>query len=94
MATISNQDGSCKTRVCLVDGKWVPHGEIIAKASERILGLLSTGPKTRRYIGGSIRVDAKFIDHALRTLANAGRVAASSGEVLNRRTGKTWTITG
>jgi hypothetical protein len=92
MATISNKDGSRRIRVCFVDGKWFYYGEIIAKTSDRILGLLSNGPKTRRYLGGSIGGDAKFIDAALRSLAKSGRVAASVGPVLNCRRGRVWTL--
>ena len=91
MATISNNDGSCKQRVCFVDGKWVLYSEIIAKTSDRILGLLSDGPKTRRYFGKVLATDAKFINAALRSLVRAGRVAASGGPVLNCRRGKEWT---
>lgn len=94
MATISNNDGSCKQRVCFVDGKWFHYSEIIDKTSERILGLLSDGPKTRRYLGGSIGGSAKFIDAALRSLVRAGRVEGSAGRVLNCRRGKVWTLVG
>lgn len=92
MATISNHDGSCRARVCFVDGRWIHYSEIIAKTSERILGLLSDGHKTRRYLGGCIGGDAKFIDAALRSLAKSGRVAASVGPVLNCRRGRVWTL--
>jgi hypothetical protein len=94
MATISNSDGSCKTRVCFVDGKWVPYDEIITKTGERILGLLSDGPKSRRYFGKVIGGDAKFIDAALRGLARAGLAVADEGPVLNCRRGKVWKILG
>jgi len=92
MATISNSDGSCKVRSCFVDGKWVPYDEIIAKTSERVLGLLSDGPKTRRYLGKAIGSKAVFIDAALRSLSRSGRAVASIGPVLNCRRGRVWTI--
>lgn len=81
-------------RVCFVDGKWIMHEDIIARTSDMILAALESGPKTRRYLGGSIGGDAKFIDFALRRLASAGRVASSEGDVLNRRRGKTWVALG
>jgi hypothetical protein len=89
MATISNHDGSCRTRVCLVDGKWVPRSEIIAKTSERIVGLLSEGAKTRRYLGRTIGGDPRIIDGALISLAQSGRVAVSVGVGCRVRA---WTI--
>jgi hypothetical protein len=92
MTTISNSDGSCKVRVELVDGKYVPYAEIISKTSERVLGLLSGGPKTRRYLVKAIGGKAVFIDAALRSLSRAGRVAASIGPVLNCRRVRVWTI--
>lgn len=91
MATISNHDGSCKQRVCLVGGGWVRYDEIIATTSERILGLLADGPKPRRYFGKVLATDAKFIDAALRDLASSGRVAADAAPALNKRRGRVWT---
>lgn len=92
MATISNSNGSCKQRVCFVDGRLVYYSEIVSKTSERILGLLSDGPKTRRYFGKVLATDTKFIDAALRNLVRSGRVAAEAGPALNRRRGKVWTL--
>lgn len=92
MATISNADGSYKQRVCFVDGRWVHYDKIVAKTSERILALLSDGPKARRYFGKVLATDAKFIDAALRSLVRSGRVAASVGRVLNCRRGRVWTL--
>lgn len=86
MATINGR------RVCWVDGGWQDYEDIIAKTSDRILGLLSTGPKTRRYFGLVLACDAKFIDGALRRLSRAGRVAASAGPVLRCRLGRTWAV--
>lgn len=79
-------------RECRYHGEWVSHEAVVIKTCERILGLLSDGPKTRRYFGKAIGDDAPIIDCALRRLVRAGRVAASVGPVLNKRRGRTYEI--
>lgn len=88
MAMINGQ------RVCRYNGEWVCHEDAVLKTCDRILGLLSDGPKTRRYFGKVIGItdDAPIIDCALRRLVRAGRVTASVGPVLNKRRGRTYEI--
>jgi hypothetical protein len=77
-------------RFCRIEGEWVNREDVIAKASERILGLLTDGPKTRRYFGKVIGGEARVIDWAIARLARANRIACSVGPVINCRRGKTW----
>ena len=92
MTTINGQ------RVCRYNGEWVCQEDAVLKTCERILGLLSDGPKTRRYFGKVMGItawavdDAPIIDCALRRLVRAGRVTASVGPVLNKRRGRTYAI--
>ena len=77
-------------RFCRIEGEWVTREDVIAKASDRILGLLSDGPKTRGYFGKVIGGEARVINWAIVRLARTNRIASLVGPVINCRRGKTW----
>lgn len=89
MATIDGR------RMVWLDGAWADYENLVAKTGERIVTLLGDGPKNRRYLGGCIgrdRVTARLIDTALRRLEQKGAVRAWGGPVVNKATGRTWSL--